>query len=58
MVGVYVRIKRDRWISIDFDEMTEDEMLAFLREKEPEWVRGLAVILATWIHENVKEEKS
>ena len=57
MVGVYVRIKRDdRWVSIDFDELTQDEMLVFLREKEPEWVRGLAVILAGWIQLNVNEQ--
>lgn len=34
MTGIYVRIKRaGKWQSIEFDQLTDDEMEAFVRSK-------------------------
>lgn len=55
MTGVVVRIMRDgRPQNLDVDEMTEEELRAFLETKPPIWVLNLAVILAGWIRDNVR----
>lgn len=59
MTGVVVRIQRgERFLNLDFDELTDDEMRGFLLEKTANgqhgWISGLAVILAVWIRDNVR----
>jgi hypothetical protein len=50
--GIYVRVQRgDKWLNMDFTDLTEEEMTKFLDYKleKPEqisWVKGLAVQLA------------
>ena len=60
MTGVYVRVEREgRFLNIEFDQLTDDEMRAFLLEKtrngQHGWISGLAVILAVWIRDHVIE---
>ena len=57
MTGAYVRIKRgNTWESIEFDQLTDDEMDTFAENKPDGW--AWAKFFAKWIRDNMKEEKS
>jgi hypothetical protein len=57
MTGIYVRVEREgRWQSVEFDQLTDEEMRAFARDSTRngwEW----AISLAQWIRDNVKEKE-
>lgn len=58
MTGVVIRIMRDgKPQNLDVDEMTEHELRTFLDTKSHVWVLNLAVILAGWIRDNVREQE-
>jgi hypothetical protein len=65
MTGIFVRVQRaGRWANAEFDQLTDDEMEAFVarhRERRtPEeaapdgW--GWAMALAQWIRDHVQQE--
>lgn len=48
--GVYFRIKRDdKWQNICFSDLTEDEMDDVLKDRDPEWLKSMCVILGKTI---------
>lgn len=56
MTGAYVRIKRDgKWGSIEFDQLTDQEMGDFAMSQpiEKGWV--WAKFFAKWIRDNIQE---
>ena len=50
--GVYFRIERNAiWESVCFSDMSKDEMEAVLKSKPAEYVKSLAISLATTLKE-------
>lgn len=48
--GVYFRIRRDdKWQSICFSDLTEEEMDEILRDRPVEWLRRMCKILGRTI---------
>jgi hypothetical protein len=58
MTGIYVRIERDgRWQSVEFEDLTEAEMGAFIRERPASDGWAWAIRLAGWIREHGDRSK-
>lgn len=48
--GIYFRIERDnKWQSICFSDLTEDEMRMVMEGKDEKWLQSLAIQLANSI---------
>ena len=44
--GVFFRIQRDgEWLNLCFSDLTDEEMEMITRERDPEWLRTLAIHL-------------
>lgn len=63
MTGIIIRIKKDdKWKNVEFDQMTDQEMGEFVREKiannpgDPHEGWNWAMTLAKWIRDNIKEQ--
>lgn len=54
--GVYFRVKRDnKWQSICFSDLTEEEMKEVLKDKDIESIRELSIILGKRLYEIVEQ---
>lgn len=48
--GIYFRVERDnKWQSICFSDLTEDEMRMVMKGKDEKWLQSLAIQLANSI---------
>jgi hypothetical protein len=55
MTGIYVRVRREgRWQNLEFDELTDGELDAFIAAQDPAKGWAWAKVLARWIREHVE----
>jgi len=58
MTGIFVRVQRpEGMVNVEFDQLTDSEMHAFVKTQDPADGWLWAVSLAKWIRENVKTQE-
>ena len=48
--GVYFRVQRDdKWDNVCFSDLTDTEKVEVMKNRDPEWLKSMCIILANTI---------